>query len=156
MRILAIDPGGTTGWTKLEIQRGSDPQVRDNHTWASGELNRKKHHYDLYTLLGLTNPDILLWEQYRTEPGEGWQETIAIQYIGVIELWLQERRNRRPTIRTYSYPASKIKEFWTDRKLIHVGLYESGSTHIRDTRRQVLVYLTEQRNLCYVRMLRSS
>jgi hypothetical protein len=152
MRIIAVDPGGETGITEFNFAEQTPNNVA-LHFWNHREFKRKKHHNELYTYLSLREPDILLWEQFIDSPQEGVVETVSLEYIGVMELWLQERLNHSTT--SFSYPPSKIKGFWTDDKLKRVGLYTSGSTHIRDTTRQVLTYLNDLRIYCYVTMLKA-
>jgi hypothetical protein len=95
MKILAIDPGGTTGWATYD----SNP-YKNRPTWDHGELGPKEHHLDLWYLMDEARPEWL--EPDRREPlyiiGESFQyrngldkaELISCEYIGIIKMFPYE------------------------------------------------------------------
>ena len=53
--ILAIDPGGTTGWARYQAERMVNPFNQEetfyNEHWLSGQMGPQDHHEQLYGFL---------------------------------------------------------------------------------------------------------
>lgn len=141
MRLVALDPGGTTGWATWDDDRG---------TIESGELTGD-HHLELYNFLDFGNFDIIIYESFqyrRKEIDKGVAFVLdSVEYIGVIKLFVQDVKYNflEPPDLIAQTPATG-KGFWTNDKLKKVGAYKPGSEHEKDARRHLLQYMTFKLN----------
>lgn len=124
MRIVALDPGGTTGICFM-MSKGS--------IGVRGSLYGE-HHKDLYDTLSNLNPDIIIYEEF--DHREKAALLVSVEYIGVAKLWAQINQKaiegQRPT---------DVKLQWPNEKLKVLGL--RGSTvHEDDATRHMLWYVT--------------
>lgn len=91
MRILSLDPGGTTGWALLDFDLDtlegslkSDTYLRDHV--KSGQLgNNTEHHLVLWTLIMRTQPDVIVGERFDNR-GNEYSKIMSREYIGVVKL----------------------------------------------------------------------
>lgn len=140
MRILALDPGGSTGWTTYDDESGADD------LWRHGVFTGQ-HHLALWEFLNETQWDVVIYERFqyqRRELDKGVSLVLdSVQYIGVTELWharvVDAYEYYKPTL-VCQTPA-QAKNLWTDDKLKKVGLWTT-SPHSRDATRHLLYYLT--------------
>lgn len=92
MRIISIDPGGTTGWTIFDIERdGTDYKVAEDvkeHFVNSGQLEKPNHHSTLWRFLDQHQPDLIVMERYEKRNND-FSLLISVEYIGVVKLWCQ-------------------------------------------------------------------
>lgn len=165
MKIMAFDPGGTTGWAKHlllspeELYRwapGAPPDV-----WSGGQLDQdydtrkvakystKKatdnhpsgHHCALWDLLAVENPDVVVVENfvYEVRRNQGVDQPgivlISRDYIGVIELWC------KMTMTPMMVRTRNALKMWDDEKLKKLGLYTKGARHRNDATRHLLDYI---------------
>ena len=138
MRLIGLDPGGTTGWAIMDI---SETTAR----WRMGQIGPQEHHAELYAFLEREHVQktVLISEsfEYRREQRTN-VELISREYIGVAKLFAQERGT------TYvQQTAAQGKAFWTDEKLKKTDLYVVGQQHARDATRHVLYYFMNHSNL---------
>lgn len=142
MRILAIDPGTTTGIVRHEL-----PNDTSSDIWLSSELGPEPHHYDLYKLLELYSPDVVVCEEfnYRIVTLGGTEMPGIVldskEYIGVAKLWCQI--NDKPIMMQSPALSSRTKGLWTDTKLKALGLYQApgGRQHMNSAMRHILNYI---------------
>lgn len=163
MRIVAFDPGGTTGWVTHTLFLD---KVKSNVDIAKsvtrGEF-KGKHHNELWSLLYEFNPDILVYERfdYQIRTDESGHERLnivldSVEYIGIFELWDQQHE------KCLLVPQQQMKgrggSQWTDEKLKHIGMYVEGSEHINDAQRQLLSYVCfgTPKRTDYLNLLRRS
>lgn len=107
MRILAIDPGGTTGYAVLE----------DGKPTHMGQIDSSDI---LRWINSLTKPDVLILENYRVRPGhKRWDETQPSQLIGAFKLkaaeWGIEPVMQEPAIKPVGYGWMRAKFGITDK-----------------------------------------
>lgn len=141
MYILALDPGGTTGWRGLEVEG-------TNHRWGHGHLGPDIHHFSLWGLLNSTMPDVVVYESYLHSPRG--KDLMAREYIGVIRLWCE----MNPKVERAVQNSAEGKGFWDDDKLTKAGLWTTVK-HTRDATRHLLTYLTKKNpGNQYIQMLR--
>ena len=119
MRVLGIDPGGTTGYAILDWTSG---------TVVFGDVQK----WDgLETLIG--KGDIVVVETFRLYPGMGkrlvWNDMIAAQVYGVV-LYLAEHAG-----------ATLIPENAATGKKIQLSKSAGGNDHSRDALRHALSYV---------------
>lgn len=92
MRILGLDPGGSTGWCFFSYQEPT-PSV---WLWSGDTLTQDNHHGQLRALIQRYMPDYIVCEdfQFRQKAGtENYRkglELISKEYIGVARLIAQD------------------------------------------------------------------
>lgn len=145
MKVLALDPGGTTGWATFEIR--ADTKLKtvlwegpvEKHFTESGQLAQPDHHRILYSLLVSQAPDIIVSESFQNRNND-FANQISMEYQGVIKLYDQTHKHCRVHWNT----ASTGKGFATNKKLVHLNIMLKPSErwkHANDARRHLLQYL---------------
>lgn len=128
MIVIAFDPGGTTGYCVGILET-------DTHQMRITQHQEKINHKQLYDLLFVSRPDHIVCEQfdYRNKARKGL-ELISKEYIGVIELFVQQIQN---CILHYQSPSILAGHF-TDRRLRDLGLWQPGQPHAMDATRHFM------------------
>ena len=131
-RILAADPGVTTGIATYSALRMTNPTTNEfeyfDEEWWGTQLGPEKHHDELDMLLGIQHVQnyriVCESFEYRNRSRAGLV-LVSQQYIGVIERFAQERN-----IPLFMQPASlgKItkKSFVRKENLERLGLWVKG------------------------------
>lgn len=140
LRVLAIDPGVTTG---LALTNVRDGEVDLN--FKTRELGPHDHHQHLWNLLCHTPPHIIVCERfdYRVVESKGTKmpgiRLESREYIGVCKLWCQITG-----MELVMQTPGQAKGLFTDAKLKALGLYQapSGRQHMNDATRHLLYYIT--------------
>lgn len=151
MRIIALDPGGTTGLAGIGF--GGKP--------FAIELGLDDHHYELLERLTYWDADIVIYETYHhMSVIQRDSVVIPAEYIGVVKLYQQAaistlgRVNRIPKVVPQDRSA---KVFWSNEKLRAIGLYFKGQPHANDAMRHLLYYISFVLNdYTYINQLRPS
>lgn len=148
-RVLALDPGGTTGWSRYDALYLPDPE-NDGELelveaeWHFGHIGPHEHHLELDNFLGemhIHNFE-LVWESFEFRQGKQ-RENINLmsrEYIGVAKRFVQERH-----VQAYSQTAGTGKGFVDDNKLRVMGLYHSGWKHANDATRHLVYHLVNRK-----------
>lgn len=131
LRILSLDPGGTTG-TALATLSGSGA-VGD---WSHCEIGPEEHHADLREFISAHSPDVLVYERFDYRPGLQRADLISREYIGIIKLLAGD-----VGAELWAQSAGDGKGFVTDDKLKKSGLWVEGSAHCRDAYRHLVFWL---------------
>lgn len=138
--LLALDPGGTTGWARYNPITGEV---------ECGHLGPEEHHLELYNLLiatsviaGLSNRKlVIICEsfEFRNSVNKDKIELFSREYIGVAKLFVQCNYGVMLVFQT----ASSGKFFIHDVKLKRMGWYipTRGMTHARDALRHLSRYM---------------
>ena len=149
MFILAIDPGGGTGWVLHEL--GTKKYRRGCFLVTSSP-----YHAKLLDFLSETRPDVIVYEEfvYRVQYiGKGRKvasptiNLMAKEYIGIIRLYAQQSGCKL----VVRQPGQGF-DFWKDDKLKGLGLYlrgqkkTNGAPHINDAMRHLLGYIVHTLN----------
>lgn len=127
MKIVAFDPGGTTGIAcgDLDEERGLMKVSAEQEV-----LN----HNGLWNYMWTERPDWIITESFeyrnRARPG---LELISCELIGVIELYIQQYKSGY-----VKQTAAKGKGYFTDKILKRDGLYVPGIPHGMDALRHLL------------------
>lgn len=128
MRVLAVDPGGTTGW----MLWGGDPGHLDD--W--GECSPTDF-FQLLNCIACGWLDAIVCERYTVTANtlKKSRQTDALELIGVLkyEAWQRDI----PFVLQQQNP-----RFCTDNRLRLCGLYVPGD-HGRSAARQLLLYLVD-------------
>jgi hypothetical protein len=140
MRILAIDPGETTGLAAIDLDTFGWPIT----TWTLGPAT---HHDRLFKILGGYNA--VVCESFDNR-GNIAALLVSVEYIGVVKL----ASDLHLTEAIFQTP-SEGKTFWDDRKLRKLGLWKP-TTHERDAVRHLLYFLTfEGQNMHWINQLKA-
>lgn len=153
MRILSIDPGGTTGYTFMVCSE--NPTHMQMGKSSGGQLGPDPHHAELHCLLDDYDPTVVVCEEftYRIVGQHGSGSTpgvnlISKEYIGVVKLWVVQYPDIwTPTLyMQMPYIAVGKQAFWSNDKLKQLGLYKRGKPHQNDATRHLLYCLTDKLN----------
>lgn len=94
MKVLALDPGGVTGWATFEIEavNGSfimRPDLTSHFKAGQLKVGRtEKHHKLLWIFLSQHQPDVIVIERFEKRNND-FSLLISCEYIGVTEVWAQ-------------------------------------------------------------------
>lgn len=131
LKVVALDPGVTTGYVQGIIERGKLKLASGQAKWC--EL-------DLYNQLCMGKPDIIVYERFEyrsTKHGKYGDlsdvELFPRNLIGVINLYAQQ--NDTPV---YPQMPGYAKSFWTDQKLKKALVYKVANPHANDAMRHML------------------
>lgn len=138
MLILALDPGGTTGYAIGEATDDTGQGEGIFRYIKSGEA--KLTGADLWGMLDSISPTYLVAEtfEFRQNTRDN-VELISRDLLGVSEMWATLRN---ANYRTQS-PAEG-KSFFTDKKLRTLGMYSPGRVHARDATRHLLYFMAHK------------
>lgn len=151
-RVVALDPGGTTGWASYSAEKLENPLTEEfeyvNEDFRCGQIEIKDHHHQLYGFLGFnhTNEFYIVCErfEYRNTSRAGLVLD-SREYIGVVKLFVQERNYHSDNAVTLSFQnASEAKGFVRDSHIKKLGLWSPGNPHAMDATRHLLYWLTTQ------------
>lgn len=129
MRVLSIDPGGTTGYCYAEIKDG---KIGYHPFQMFDDVD------DLYSRLEVFKPDFIIIEDFEFRGGarKGLDLT-PVQLIGVTRLYCLNSG-----CKLFTQKASTGKAYYTDAALKSRGLYLRGCPHGMDASRHLLQWFT--------------
>jgi hypothetical protein len=163
LNILALDPGGSTGWA---MYSGALMAFEGNYevnggAITQGQLGPEEHHLALWNLLGLHHARnfIIVCESFEYRQDQRPNVVlVSKEYIGVVKLFVEERNRTLPhdlqithvpqtaaTGKGFWYPKVPGKKAsWDGSKLKAVGLYQptTQGRHINDATAHLLQFLT--------------
>jgi hypothetical protein len=143
--ILALDPGGTTGWAAYRALRitTDGPVEFYQEEWTCGQLGPEKHYRALETLLGnqrVTGYQVVC-ERFDDRPGGTFSVNLmAKEYIGVVETFCEAEQ-----VEMFRQMPATAKKFVTNTALKNLGLWEGTKwKHAMDARRHLLWFLVNK------------
>ena len=141
-RIVALDPGGTTGWATWQDEATGHTGTPWDH-FNIGQIGPEEHHLELYNWLGhlQVHDYTVVCESFEFRQHDGERAGISLiskEYIGVAKLFAAERMNGK---RVVEQTAGQAKPFVTNDKLKVMGLYIPGKKHAMDAMRHLVLYL---------------
>lgn len=130
-RLLAIDPGETTGWCLFNGLK--------LHTFS--QLATKEEGYEaVLKLFAEERPDVVVVENYRVyghmSNQHKWEELYTPKLIGGLELLCHQKG-----IQMFEQMAFQAKGFVSDDKLREWGFWQKGKQHARDSIRHACYFL---------------
>jgi len=145
MKIMAIDPGGTTGWATFDLLflDGLPLWIPtfSKHFKHHGQIGPDEHHDSLDRHLDSEMPDLVLLERFEHRNND-FSQLISVEYIGVTKRWCQ--KNKRNLVLQGASEGIK----WSDnKKMKHVDILISPITpnrHANDARRHLLYMLANR------------
>lgn len=146
MRIVALDPGGTTGVAIYTHSADTASGAFHNERIVRKQLGPDRHHVELWKLLTSENPDVIVCESFEFRQFDKKDRhnivLVSKEYIGIVELYCaMTGKEHKPQT------ASVGKAFWSDDKIKRLGLWVPGNPHSMDATRHLLHYLTFEMNL---------
>ena len=126
MRVVALDPGGTTGLA-----------FNHNDQILISQIDTPNHNQDLRDILNRLDPAVVVCEDFLFRQSKTKVDLVSRDYIGVARLWCDDN-GRELVLQT---PAAG-KAFWTDDKLKALGYYTPAMPHANDAVRHLLYYFT--------------
>lgn len=147
-RLLALDPGETTGWSVWNCEPGQIDRLSDQGqlaTWDKEHTFNPEHELALFVnnftwLLHRYKPTRVVFESYHVYDWKldthSWSDVPTLRIIGGIESLLLLQ-----AIPYSSQTAQVAKRFVTDEMLKSFGFYQRGLRHSRDSMRHGIYYL---------------
>lgn len=135
MKVLGVDPGGTTGLALLDLDKQEFSFPYD------GQLGPQEHHFELYDLVIETQPDVIACERFDYRRNLTNVELSPVEYIGVLKAVKDEHPVSELVLQTQ---LKGKKGLWTDEKLKALDLYTPAMSHKNDAIRQALYYVTTE------------
>jgi hypothetical protein len=128
MRVIALDPGITTGIAYGKINEGLMDFTADQ-----AELKC----LGLWNLLGSLEPDVIVHETFEFRQGKQRRgiELYPRNLIGVIQLYSEMNR-----IKLIDQSPAQAMDYWTNDKLKENDAYSRGKDHARDATRHLLYW----------------
>lgn len=132
VRVISIDPGGTTGYTYARI---TDGQIEVFPFQMVDDVD------ELWNRLVLFNPDHIVMEdfEFRQRVRTGLV-LFSVQLIGVARLY--ELTVAKRTCTVFLQKASEGKGYYTDIQLKNKAVYKRGVPHGMDAMRHFLQWVT--------------
>lgn len=145
--ILALDPGGTTGWATYQAEHSTVPGefTWSDEKWNCGQLEGNNHHDALYTLLELSHTAefhiVCESFEYRNQSRTG-VVLISKEYIGVVNLFAQQR-NIVGNVHYQTAAQGKVtgNSFIKKHNLQAAGLWSPGFGHAMDAYAHMLYWM---------------
>lgn len=140
-RLLAIDPGETTGWCLFQGKSRPGGRI-DYEMEFCGQIPTwpMKEALNGFEKLLTYGPSHILYEQYRVyewkADDHSWSSIPTLRIIGCLETLALQR-----AITPYNQSAQQAKNFCTDERLREWGLYQKGMRHARDSIRHACFFL---------------
>jgi len=139
MKIIAVDPGGTTGIAEYDTVTEDLLQF---------QIGPDEHHMELYRYLWAAQPDILICERFnyqRRELDKGVSLVlISREYIGVCKLYIRATAEARENETSWAMQQPAAMSLFTDRKLKRIGVYRPAMVHANDATRHLFYYMTTE------------
>lgn len=131
MKIIAIDPGRTTGYTVGIIKEESELEFISKQA--------KLPHLELWLELDRQSPDIIVCEsfEFRNAVKSG-TELISAELLGVVHLYASLYKKRLDLQTASTHGAGGKKGYFTNSKLQKLGCYLPAKPHAMDSLRVLL------------------
>jgi hypothetical protein len=149
VRILAVDPGPTTGFCIYDSEARGGRGKGFVDCWNE-PLGTTDPHDRLWHTLETVDYDLLMVERFEFRKDDAARAKIdydAAEYVGVCKLWAQQAVYGRLSFPLHLVSASTIGKsaFWSDdnKRVKQIGLYDSkAAPHGMDAKRHILYYIS--------------
>ncbi len=150
MKVVALDPGGTTGWAvycdevaERDAKRAHSPQLFLPGFYC-GEFRKSNHHEELFDWLAFehTHDTTVVCEsfEFRQNRQRDNINLMSKEYIGVTKLFGQTH-----AVPVVFQTAALGKGFVTDQKLKAMSLWSPGNKHAMDAMRHLVYFLINKK-----------
>lgn len=138
MKVIALDPGGTTGYASGVIDNGKLGVVSGQAKWNEMQL---------YLQLKMSGADIIIYERFEYRSKKAYNvdnvDLFPRNLIGVINLFVQKKEAQGTPIECYTQMPAQVlgkKAYWSDSKLKAAKVYKVGAPHANDAMRHLLYW----------------
>jgi hypothetical protein len=135
MKILSLDPGGTTGWA---LYNSEVPELES--MFKCGQIGPEQHHEALWSLLVARTVDLIVCESFQYRNGLDKAELISCEYIGIVMLFKAKHPHIRVVFQTAAQGKVTKTSFVKERHLEKLGLYVPRMKHAMDGYGHLLFY----------------
>jgi hypothetical protein len=142
MRIIAIDPGGVTGYSifQLDFDSAGEPLWKDRFRqhWSDAGQLAGEHYSNLRYLLETQKADKILYERFEHRNND-FAFMMSLEYIGIIKEFAQTSKTK-----LYEQGASQALKWCDNEKMSKLGLLVSPYIPNKDmmaARKHLLFYL---------------
>jgi hypothetical protein len=139
MRILSLDPGGTTGWAVFEVEEDTEPVLVD-YGQIPGSLGGFLNW--IHDTDGLSVHRVVC-ESFTLREGVYGADLSPVYIIGALEALIYNVADK--DFITYQEP--KIKPLCNNDRLKDMGFFKKGQQHANDAIRHGLIYLRNRKHL---------
>jgi hypothetical protein len=140
VRIVALDPGGTTGIATYDDVNGQGEE------WAIWQLGPEEHHAALWRYLSnsfmpFSGNQVIVCEsfEFRQNRQRDNINLMSREYIGVVKLFSETHG-----IPVVFQTAGAGKGFVSDEKLKIMDMWVPGKKHAMDARRHLIYYMVNK------------
>lgn len=152
MKILALDPGGTTGWAVYHEEAVPPSNVSPGkyEPWKHqcGQIGPGDHHEELFSLMEAVDPSIVVCEmfEYRQRSAGSIRmkiDLVSREYIGVVKLYRDASG-----CELVMQPSSICNgpRLVTDEFIKALGLWKASQRHAMDAREHLIHYMVTKMN----------
>lgn len=135
MKLLSLDPGGTTGYAIVDYT-DSDFKVEYSGQIKGGLAGFLEQDAEM---LELHYFDLIVCESFTLREGIYGADLSPVYIIGALEALYQEKK--------IVYQEPKLKPLCDDARLKRMGLYEAGKPHRNDAVRHAVIYLRNNKHM---------
>jgi hypothetical protein len=128
LRILAIDPGGTTGWALAD----SVEHVHGDSIRSTGQCDSEL----VWQLLSQIKPKLIVYERFDYRPMKIKVDLTPVEVIGVIKEYARQQE-----IPTIPQGQAEPKFSFDNKELRELGAYQTALPHANDAIRQLFYYM---------------
>jgi hypothetical protein len=133
VKVVAFDPGVTTGYAIGHIDEGVMYVRAGQEVWSHGELWKQLH---------LAEPNAIIAESFEFRQGSRKGLVLfSCELIGVLHLFCSPSY-RTPSVPLYMQTAAKGKGYYTNQHLQAADVYTRGIPHGMDALRHLLHWFT--------------
>lgn len=136
VRILGVDPGGTTGLALFDVDDNSTPQLVWQKQITGGLKGFLDFHWDE---LEDTDIDLIVCESFNLREGLHGVDLTPTYIIGALEALYP--------VMPIVYQEPKLKPLCDDNRLKKMGYYVPARGHAMDAVRHVIIYLRNNRHM---------
>lgn len=136
MRILSLDPGGTTGYAISWVQSNGEAEILRSGQIQGSLKGFLDFHWDV---LEDEHIDLIVCESFTLREGVYGADLSPVYIIGALEALY-------PTTQII-YQAPSQKKLCEDDRLKKMGLHVPGKPHRNDSVRHLVIYLRNTRHL---------
>jgi hypothetical protein len=143
-RIIALDPGGTTGWATFTARRvvvSKNCRFADEK-WSCGQLGPQEHHNVLDQFLAnqQIQETVVVCESFMHYRDRNPVDLISVEYIGVVKR-LCQAKGIRLVFQSSSQGKIGPNSFVRKSNLDTLGLWLPGRTHAMDAYGHLLHFM---------------
>lgn len=135
MKLLSLDPGGTTGYALIEYDDNYF-RITDSGQVPGGLQGFLEWDSDFYEAIGL---DLVVCESFTLREGIYGADLSPVYIIGALEARYDDTE--------IVYQEPKLKPLCDDDRLKKMGFHERGKPHRNDAVRHGIIYLRNNKHM---------